>query len=403
MKRETLTTLGFLATAVLLSAGAVLVQPERHTPRLLSDEGEPFYPKFKDPNAVKSVEVIDYEESTATARPFRIEFQRGRWVLPSHNNYPVEVGDRLIKTAVALMDLRKDMVRSDSPQEHGKYGVIDPLDAKVPELAGRGKRVTLRDGYKEVIADFIFGKPVEGKAGYRFARLPGQKRVYAVKTEAEPSADFSDWVTSGAVRIAPASLRRISILAYNFDDRLGGVSNMENITLTREGDEWKTGGGEQPNTAAIQSLTRALENLKVVDIRQKPEALARELKEGKLQLSLETALALRQKGFFIASNGRLLAAEGEISVETANGLVYSLRFGDAVATGSDAKPAAVQPNRYLFVTVTYDAERAAKYGDTSGSGERLARELNARYADWFYIIRGADLDRLRPRRKDLLK
>ena len=57
----------------------------------------------------------------------------------------MDVGDRLVKTAAALMDVKKDQVRSDSPLDHARYGVIDPLDQKVAGLAGRGKRVTLRD------------------------------------------------------------------------------------------------------------------------------------------------------------------------------------------------------------------------------------------------------------------
>jgi hypothetical protein len=402
--RETLKTGAFLAAAVLLSIAAVVVEPDRRTPKLLSDQGEAFYPKFKDPSAVKSIEVIDYDESTATARPFRVEFQRGRWVLPSHNNYAVDVGDRLVKTAAALMDLKKDAVRSDSAQEHGKYGVIDPFDSKVPELAGRGKRVTLRDAHKDVLADFIFGKPVEGKTGERFVRLPGQKRVYAVKTEADPSADFSDWVNVGVVRIQAASIRRINIISYMMDERMGGLTNMENLVLTREGTEWKLAGAEKLNTAAVQGMVNALENLKIVDVRPKPAPLSQDLKAGKLSLSLETAMSLRQKGFFITPNGRLLASEGEMSVETASGLVYALRFGDVVASGTEAKSAAAaQPNRYLFPTVSYDAQRAAKYGDASGAGERTARDLNARFSEWYYVIRGADFERLRLRKKDLAR
>jgi hypothetical protein len=87
-------------------------------------------------------------------------------------------------------------------------------------------------------------------------------------------------------------------------------------------------------------MANALENLKIVDVRPKPAPLAQDLKTGKLALSLETAMSLRQKGFFITPNGRLLASEGEMSVETASGLVYSLRFGDVVASGTEAKAAA---------------------------------------------------------------
>jgi hypothetical protein len=166
---------------------------------------------------------------------------------------------------------------------------------------------------------------------------------------------------------------------------------MENITLTHEGNAWTMAGAEKLKTAPVQAMANTLENLKIVDVKPKPDPLARDLREGKLQLTLETAMSLRQKGFFLTSNGRLMASEGEMSVETASGLVYSLRFGGPVADGTESKPAAAQPNRYLFVTVN----------STSEAGERAARDLNAKFADWYYVIRGADFERLRLRRKDL--
>jgi hypothetical protein len=81
-------------------------------------------------------------------------------------------------------------------------------------------------------------------------------------------------------------------------------------------------------------------------------------------------------------------------VETSNGLAYGLRFGEVTSSA--------EANRYLFVTVSYDAQRAAKYGDTSGAGERLAKDLSNRFSEWYYVIRGADFDHLRLKKKDLL-
>src|SRR5262249_46321281 len=159
-------------------------------------------PKFIDPQAVKTIEVVDYDESTAAAKPFQVEFRKGRWILPANYDYPIDMGDRLVKTSASLMDLKKDTVVSDSAADHAKYGVLDPLDTKSASLTGRGKHVTLRDAHKEMLADFLLGKPVTGKAGYRYVRLPGEKRVYAVKTDADPSVRFEDWVNAGLLRIA---------------------------------------------------------------------------------------------------------------------------------------------------------------------------------------------------------
>lgn len=392
--RETVKTLALAAAAVALILLAALVQPESRTPGLLSDQGQAFYPKFTDPQAVRSIEVVDYDEATATARPFQVEFQKGRWVLPASNNYPVDVGDRLVKTAAALMDLKKDLARSDSAADHGRYGVIDPLDTKVASLAGRGKRVTFRDARKEVLADFILGKPVEGKSGFRYVRVPGQKRVYAVKTDADPSARFADWVNAGLLRIAAASLRRVTVNSYSIDERMGRLANMDTVTLTQEGSQWKMAGAEKLNLAAVAAMAATLDGLKIVDVKPKPPSLAADLKTGKLQLTLEAAMSLRQRGFLLTPNGRLLASEGELIAETVNGLAYVLRFGE-VAGGDDG--------RYLFVTVGFDAARAAKYGGDAAAGERSARDLTARFADWYYVISNADFQRLRLRPKDVAR
>ncbi len=397
---ESVKTLAFVIVAAGLAITAAVVEPETATPKILSDEGEAFYPNFRDPQAVKTIEVVDYDDATATARPFQVDSQKGRWVLPTHSNYPVDAGDRLVKTAAALMDLKKDSVRSDSPQDHAKYGVIDPMDQKTAGLTGRGKRVTLRDARKDVLADFIFGKPAEGKPGYRFVRLPGQKRVYAVKTDADPSAKFQDWVNAGIASIPTAQIRRVLINNYSIDEGAGALTNQEVIPLTRENDQWKIQGLEKFNMAAVQAMANALANLKIVDVKPKPPQLAQDLRSGQLQMSLETAVSLRQKGFFISPNGRLLANEGEMNIETANGMVLSLRFGEVATTAGETKPSG---NRYLFPTAVFDEKRAAKYGGDAAAGERQAKDLANRFADWYYVISAQEFQQLRLKRGDLLR
>ncbi len=398
--RERVKTGLLVAAAAALAVVAALVEPESATPEIMSDQGEAFYPKFTDAQAPRSIEVIDYDEATATARPFKVQFQRGRWLITSHFNYPVDAGERMAKTAAALMDLRKDLVRSDSPADHAQYGVVDPLDQKVAGLAGRGKRVTLRDGRGEVLADYILGKAVEGKSGYRYARVPGAKRVYAVKTDADPAARFADWVDANLLRIAGPSIRKVTVNSYSIDEALGRLSNVETLVLTQEKDQWKLEGAAKFDLAPVKAMAATLDTLKVAGAQPKPPALAADLKQGQVRLSLETAMALRQKGFFLAPNGRLYANEGEMAVETADGLVYTLRFGEVAAGAGEAKPAA-GADRYLFATVNFDAARAARYGGDAAAGERRARDLNSRFADWFYVISAADFEKLRVKRKDV--
>jgi hypothetical protein len=157
--------------------------------------------------------------------------------------------------------------------------------------------------------------------------------------------------------------------------------------------------------------------------------LSRDLKstEG-IQLTGEAYNSLRGHGFFVNRfNGQLLSNEGEITVETANGLQYTLRFGE-IAGGGPASPeapanaasgeSAAQQNqpgqdaateqgerRYVFITVDYSQARARQYAgegkEPDKAGQELADELRNRFADWYYVISGADFEKLRPSRRDL--
>jgi hypothetical protein len=129
--------------------------------------------------------------------------------------------------------------------------------------------------------------------------------------------------------------------------------------------------------------------------------MAHDLRAGQLRLSMQTALALRQFGFLLTQTGRILATEGEMTVEMANGVAYQIRFGDVAAPSDTAKSAG--GDRYLFVTTSWDAARASRYSDTSGTGEKSSQDLNARFADWFYVIGNNDFQKLRLSKGQVLR
>ena len=413
-------TVIFCAVAAVLVASATVVDPGRVTPEIFDDQGEAFFPDFTDPQAPKTIEVIDYDAATATARPLKVEFKDSKWSIPSHHSYPADAEERLAKTAAALIELRKDMIISDRAEDEGEYGVIDPLSEAASSLAGRGKRVTLRDENGDPLLDFVVGRKVPGKPGYRYMRVPSQKRIYAVKTDADISAKFEDWIETDLLKLSAADIRKVAINSYSINERMGRLENLEKVTLTKRKDKWRMSGGRTPNSDKMSDLTAALDDLRIVDVQPKPANLTRDLKTAKeITLSMESIASLRQKGFFIVRTGQLFSNEGEILVETANGLQYTLRFGEIASSGSGAAAGDSEPSqpdskaenkqqerRYVFITVNHSAARAKKYADgkePDDKGKDLARELRNRFADWYYVISGADFSKLRPSRRRLLK
>ena len=163
----------------------------------------------------------------------------------------------------------------------------------------------------------------------------------------------------------------------------------------------------------MRAAASALASIRIVSARPKPKPLAEQLRTGKLEMTLEAVMSLRQRGFFLTPMGQLLANEGEVIAETDTGLVYTLRFGEIVAgagapTGQEAvgdtesdgeakKPPVAdtgEQDRYLFVMISHDPELQSKYGGT-GNGERTANYLNRKFADWYYVIAGEDFAKIR--------
>ncbi len=375
MRNETARTAIFALAAVGLVTGAAYMQPITYSPEIFSDQGEVFFPEFRDVMAVKAIEVVGYDEAEATARPLKVEFRKGRWVLTSHSDYPAEAKDRLAKTASALLDLKREIVVSDRVEDQGKYGVIDPLDSRSASLTGRGKRVTLRDGQGGVLAELILGDAMKEKPGYRYVRIPGAKRTYAVKTDAEASARFADWVESDLLKVSAGDIEKITVNSYTLDEMQGRLLNMQRTVMVKDKENWN---------AQAKSIAAALSSLRVVGARPKPPSLAQQLRSKQLSMTLENVMSLRQRGFIITPDGRLLAKYGELLVETTKGLVYQLRFGEVVGeTSAMGKPS---ENRFLFVTV----------GTKKPETEMLASSLHNKFADWYYMISAADFGRIRP-------
>ena len=86
----------FVAVALALTGAAVITTRDRVTRgEAFNDQGEAFFPEFKDPLQCTDLEVVDFDPSTATASRFRVQFKDHKWVIPSHYDYPADARDQI--------------------------------------------------------------------------------------------------------------------------------------------------------------------------------------------------------------------------------------------------------------------------------------------------------------------
>ncbi len=434
-------TLAFGGIALILALLAFLTAPRQVTPDAFLDLGEPFFPEFTDPNAATTLEVIEFDEDTASARPFKVTNQNGIWTIPSHFNYPADGKDRLAKTAAGIINIKKDAFRSSNVADHEACGVIDPLDETATSLKGRGKRITIKGAGDKVLADLIIGKELEDHEGYHFVRLPDQKRVYAAKIDVDISTKFEDWIEKDLLKVTRSDIDQIVIKDYSVNERTQSLDQRDQIVLEKDGVKWtmrKLPPGKRINTAKVSSLVSAIDNLSIVGVRPKPPGLSERLKQVDT-LKDTDRLSLQYKGYYFTADGSLVSNEGEIQVRTKKGLLYTLRFGEIVADDSesaaDSSNGHTSKNRYLFVSVDFledlnpeppipsntdfetkpeedwnDEDREnkrihdehEKWLKEMEENRKLAKELADRFAGWYYVISGEAFDKVHLKRSDLL-
>ena len=469
---ETRKTLAFVAAAAVVIVAAFLAAPADPTPEAFSDRGEAFFPDFVDPNDAVSLEVIDFDEATGGINAFSVAFKGTRWRIPSHHNYPADDKDRLARTAAGLIEVRKDDVVAEIAADHESLGVVDPLDESIASLSGRGKRVTIKDGNDNLLADLIVGRNVPGREGqYRYLRVPGQKRTYAARFDVDVSSRFGDWIEKDLLEVDQARIEQVILKDYSIDEGTRMLDQRDTIVLSKGDPDWTANRmrtGQKVDAVKMEDLLKALDELTIVGVRPKPAGLSRSLEgndEG-ISITRSELASLQQKGYYFTGDGQLVSNEGETQVRTADGVLYTLRFGEIVygagdevtaglmgaggtggagtgnlggsgglggfGAGSSAGPG---ENRYLFITTGFDAslfpepprpadlgfqaradslwtdadrtsadlhEKHETWRQRVDTGRRTSADLNARFAQWYYVISAESFDRIRLRRTDLV-
>lgn len=509
--QRTATFLGVGVGLLLLGSWLTLRPTLRQRAPAGDEQAKVLFAELADPAKAASLEIVSFDDETATLKPFKVVKSGGVWVLPSHDNYPADAKEQLAAAATELVDRPVLDVITDSPGDHETYGVIEPDPEKIKVgMTGVGQLVEIRDASGTKLARLIVGKVAKRPGGaadaagrtLRYVRRAGQDRVYLVDLDTSKfSTSFDDWIEKDLLKLSPWDVRRLVIddsawtfgideatgkplisvdrksraeLGYDDKDAAWSLLKLEGFDDKNKPREEKLAADEELASGRLNELRNALGDLKIVDVVRKPAGLSADLQAEKSFLDDRTAVqSLAQRGFFPVDNGEMLSSTGETVVGMKDGVEYLLRFGsgttvaaageaakDEAADGS-ADEAAEASGRYLFVTARFnesllekptlepvpeapaadEAKKADdKAADTSGdakdaaadelkkaeeaeakaqaaleerrrveaenrrrqeqydeqvkAAEKRVRELNGRFADWYYVVSDAEYDKI---------
>jgi len=427
---ESKRTMSFVGIAVAVCVVALVSAPRRTAPDAFFDVGDPFFPDFADAEMAATLEVIEWDEQTASAIPFEVTNRGGLWTIPSHHSYPADGEERLATAAANMITVVKDDFRSDNISDHEALGVIDPIDDMSTSLEGRGTRVTFKDPSEAVLAELILGNELLERPGFRFVRVPDQKRVYAARFDGAISTAFEDWIETNLLEVSRSQIDHLVLNEYFVDEGTRQVVRRGEFILDKIAeDNWtanRVPSGQEVNFVQVNLLVGAILDLKIAGVRPKPAGMTGNLRDAAIagNITQSDIQALVGRGFFPTPDGGLLSNEGEVLVRTTEGVLYTLRFGEvvygsgeAVAVGnetSDEEQSDTGENRYVFITAEFDQtglpEPQASDTDAHASWQRRMQEgqdkaerLAARFADWYYVIAADSYDRIHKPRDEFLK
>lgn len=474
MKESSKTSI-FLSVALLFGVLAFFLKPG--VPQSSSENmiGKPLFEKFTDPLEIKGLEIAKYNTLKSGVDEFRINELNEVWTIPSHGNYPVDAKEQMAAAGTSLIDLEVLSVINPSSNEagtvgemekfHALYGVLDPKDQNLGFEDGIGTKITVLAKDDSTLVDMIVGKELEDNPEIRYVRVAGSDTVFTVKLSLEKfSTKFEDWIERNLLDIKSWDIRYVQVNDYYVDmaERVQRNRGSSLINFDPQ-DRWTLGEyavfrngrlnvvplplDRELNTEALDGMTKAIDDLKIVDVRRKPEKLATALRESKqLDRDAEVEQLMVMYGYYnvpipdpddpnytIIS---LISNEGEMSLTLENGVSYILRFGALSGTqsetveetldsnGNPKQTTRMTANRYLFVMADFkeamikkpdllpvpdpitegtpeeikareDAIRKIeltnqreqdRYDEAVKEGQEKAHALNARFADWFYII-----------------
>lgn len=387
-----------------------------------------------DPSTAAHVQIVNFGGSLDARQQLDLNVIDGRWVFRSQGIEVADVSPRVMRLLSDLAGAVAVDIASTDVADLERFGVVDPeCRVTVEEPIESGTRVTVKDRDGKTLLAAIVGNEVPQRPGLHYVRRVGQDAVCMVSIPLENiSTNFADWASDNLLQFDPEDLRQIDAHDYWVDEKRGTMNHRGKLALVYHGSlgepEWellecktfekglwipaKVADDAKLDTEHLGRLLASLENLTIVGVRPKPAWFADDLRAGKSDFRYqEAASSLMSRGFYLAEiegEVELLAREGELRCLMKDGVEYVLRFGSQTVEFEDTR--AMTPTfkknsplggpeaaRFLFVTTEFNPEGIPKPDDDSkqpqdayrakiAAGTKRSQSLNARLADWYYVI-----------------
>jgi len=460
-------TITFIAVAAGFALIGWFARPAAPTRDLLDDSGQEFFADFTDPLTAASLEIIDYDEDTSTPRAFKVARHEGVWSIPSHENYAADAENRFAEAATSMMGLIKGSNISDSPKDHELYGVIDPLNAQAGSIGVGKRIKLESESNKTLVDLIVGKEVKDQADYRYVRQPGNSRTYLCAITTDKLTTKFEDWIERDLLKLNANDISQVVINDYSIDEFNPGTVQGERLVLNyNKADRTWTledlADAEAIIDTNITEMKNSLNDLQIVDVHRKPVGLSAELRaDDAMELDRSEVASLGKRGYYIIQ-GQLLSNKGEIYVRMNDGVQYTLRFGE-IALGSvssdDAEDSTVdisggggEANRYLFVTADFNnsliakpelevvpeipnaildsededadpddsrleevmaevrkkievenAAKLAEYEEKVTDAQERVRELNDRFAEWYYVISDAVYQKIRLQRSDVVE
>lgn len=461
---ETVKTLIYVLLAAVALLVAWAAKPATIKYETLDDQGDRFFEQF-DPLAAKSLEIVSFDEASARPRAFKVAQVGGRWAIPSHEDYPADAQDHLAQAASSVMDLVKGAAVSDSAADHDLFGVADPVAAGAGGGAGTRVTMQDESG-KTLVNLIIGKEVKDAQQMRYVRIAGKDRVYSTKVNTHQLTTKFEDWIERDLLKLQTFLISQIVIDDYSIDEINGRIIQNERVAVNWDStaNKWSIDDlveGETVKTEKLDELRNALRDLRIIDVHRKPAGLSSQLQDNaNIQLDSAAVSSLMSRGYYIVQNG-LKSNQGETIVRTSEGVEYTLRFGEVVTVEgspdlndpSSDSAGATQTGRYVFVTAHFNpslipapalepvpdppapatapatqpagaevappastqpedparaaiiqanAKKTEDHNKKIADGQEKVKDLNRRFADWYYVVSDAVYQKIRLCRADVV-